>query len=304
MAILTLEGVTKEINGRKIIKGLNMQVNEGEVYGFLGPNGAGKTTTIRMIVGLIRVSGGRITICGHDVCKEHSEAMKYVGCIVENPEVYSYMSGYKNLVHYARLAGIPNRKERIAEVVDLVGLTNRIHDKVKRYSLGMRQRLGLAQALLAKPKLLILDEPTNGLDPAGIREFRDLMRKLANQGMSVFVSSHLLGEIQLMCDRVAILRDGVVIKEQPVDSLLESGSCYYNVGIDQEVLAIEVLKREQIQVKVVETGIIQVQADETEIKEIVKLLVYNNIGITSLQRTQESLEELFLELTDKESLIS
>lgn len=303
MAILTLEGVTKEIHGRKIIRGLNMQVNEGEVYGFLGPNGAGKTTTIRMIVGLIRASGGKITICGHDVSEEHSAAMKYVGCIVENPEVYSYMSGYKNLVHYARLAGIPNPKKRINEVVELVDLTNRIHDKVKRYSLGMRQRLGLAQALLAEPKLLILDEPTNGLDPAGIREFRDLMRKLANQGMSVFVSSHLLGEIQLMCDRVAILKDGVVIKEQPVHSLLESGASYYNVAIDQEKLAIDVLTREQKQVKVVGKGVIQVQADESEIKEIVKLLVFNNIGLTSLQRTQESLEELFLELTDQESLI-
>lgn len=303
MAILTLEGVTKEIHGRKIIRGLNMQVNEGEVYGFLGPNGAGKTTTIRMIVGLIRASGGKITICGHDVSEEHSAAMKYVGCIVENPEVYSYMSGYKNLVHYARLAGIPNPKKRINEVVELVDLTNRIHDKVKRYSLGMRQRLGLAQALLAEPKLLILDEPTNGLDPAGIREFRDLMRKLANKGMSVFVSSHLLGEIQLMCDRVAILKDGVVIKEQPVHSLLESGASYYNVAIDQEKLAIDVLTREQKQVKVVGKGVIQVQADESEIKEIVKLLVFNNIGLTSLQRTQESLEELFLELTDQESLI-
>jgi ABC-2 type transport system ATP-binding protein len=276
-----------------------MSVQPGEVYGFLGPNGAGKTTTIRMIVGLIKATSGTITICGHDITKDHDKAMQKVGCIVENPETYSYLSGYKNLVHYARLAGISNMEKRIREVVELVNLKDRIHDKVKRYSLGMRQRLGLAQALLNKPKLLILDEPTNGLDPAGIREFRDLMRQLANSGMAVFVSSHLLGEVQQLCDRVAILKDGVIVTEKDVKHLLETGSSTYHICVDQEQLALHLLNREQIPVQVVKSNMIQVEVNEEQIKWIVRFLVENNVNISLVEKSSDSLEELFLNLTEE-----
>ena len=167
--VVEIQNVSKVIKGKTIIDSLSFEVNRGEVFGFLGPNGAGKTTTIRMIVGLIGMTSGDIKISGYSVKNDFEKAVRHVGAIVENPEMYKFLSGYENLVHFARMSkGI--KKEKIDEAVQLVGLTDRIHDKVKTYSLGMRQRLGLAQSLLHDPKVLILDEPTNGLDPAGIRE--------------------------------------------------------------------------------------------------------------------------------------
>ena len=173
-----------------------------------------------MLTGLIKPTDGTISICGYDVRKEFTEAMQYLGCIVENPELYPYLSGWDNLLHFARM--LPSiSEEQIKETIAFVGLDNRIHDKVKTYSLGMRQRLGIAQALLNRPKVLILDEPTNGLDPAGIREMRQFIRNLAeNEGLSVLVSSHLLSEIQLLCDRVAIMKKGEIIQIDSVENLL------------------------------------------------------------------------------------
>ncbi|RIV18855.1 ABC transporter ATP-binding protein, partial [Alicyclobacillaceae bacterium I2511] len=219
MPILTLENLHKRLGRRDVIRGLTMTVEPGEVYGFVGPNGAGKTTTIRMIVGLIRPSAGRVTIGGFDVQHQRSHALAQVGAIVENPETYSYLSGRQNLMQYARLAGVADAGLRIDEVTEQVRLKDRIDDKVKNYSLGMRQRLGVAQALLARPKLLVLDEPTNGLDPAGMREFRQLMRDLADQGMAVFVSSHLLGELEQVCDRIGVIQQGELIVEEGMAAL-------------------------------------------------------------------------------------
>src|SRR4051794_2316933 len=217
---LAVKNLKKVIGKKEIIKGLTFDLREGEVFGFLGPNGAGKTTTIRMIVGLIKPTSGSIEICGSNIEENFQEAMTNLGCIVENPELYPYLSGYNNLLHFARMIeGIG--EERIKEVTELVGLTERINDKVKTYSLGMRQRLGIAQALLGRPKVLILDEPTNGLDPAGIREMRQFIRFLAEkEGLSVLVSSHLLSEIQLLCDRVAIISKGTIIRTDTVHQLL------------------------------------------------------------------------------------
>ncbi|MGE7766197.1 ABC transporter ATP-binding protein [Peribacillus sp. NPDC096540] len=217
---LSVKGLKKRIGKREIIKGIDFELKEGEVFGFLGPNGAGKTTTIRMLVGLIKPTSGSIQLCGYDVRQDFTKAMQHLGCIVENPELYPFLNGWDNLLHFARM--LPDVNEsRINEVVELVGLQSRIHDKVKTYSLGMRQRLGIAQALLNRPKVLVLDEPTNGLDPAGIREMRQFIRKLAEEeGMSVLVSSHLLSEIQLLCDRVAIIKSGEIIQTDTVESLL------------------------------------------------------------------------------------
>src|SRR4051812_39134209 len=217
---LSVKNLKKVIGKKEIIKGLTFDLREGEVFGFLGPNGAGKTTTIRMIVGLIKPTSGSIEICGSNIEENFQEAMTNLGCIVENPELYPYLSGYNNLLHFSRmLEGIG--EERIKETIAFVGLDDRIHDKVKTYSLGMRQRLGIAQALLNRPKVLILDEPTNGLDPAGIREMRQFIRNLAeNEGLSVLVSSHLLSEIQLLCDRVAIMKKGEIIQIDSVENLL------------------------------------------------------------------------------------
>jgi ABC-2 type transport system ATP-binding protein len=210
-AIVQLRNVTKRIGAKTIVNRLSFDVLPGEVFGFLGPNGAGKTTTIRMIVGLMSLSEGEVLINGLSVKKQFEQAMIHVGAIVENPEFYKFLSGYQNLQHYARM--IPGiTEERLQEVIELVRLELRIHDKVKTYSLGMRQRLGVAQAILHRPSVLILDEPTNGLDPQGIRELRDYLRRLSQEeGIAVIVSSHLLSEMELMCDRVAIIQNGKLL---------------------------------------------------------------------------------------------
>ncbi|EHZ3605543.1 ABC transporter ATP-binding protein, partial [Listeria monocytogenes] len=219
---LQVTNLHKKIRKREIIKGISFEVMPGEVFGFLGPNGAGKTTTIRMIVGLIKPTSGTILIGGKDIRKNFTEAMRGLGSIVENPEFYTFLTGQENLAYFARMDS-SIKKERIQEVTELVGLEKRINDRVSTYSLGMRQRLGIAQALLSNPKLLILDEPTNGLDPSGIHEMRDFIRALArNEGISVLVSSHLLSEIELLCDRVAIMTDGTIIKTDQVAHLLSS----------------------------------------------------------------------------------
>jgi ABC-2 type transport system ATP-binding protein len=210
-AIVQLRDVTKRIGSKTIVDHLSFDVYPGEVFGFLGPNGAGKTTTIRMIVGLMGIGKGEVLINGLSVKKQFEQAMTHVGAIVENPEFYKFLTGYQNLQHFARM--IPGiTEERLQEVIDLVRLEHRIHDKVKTYSLGMRQRLGVAQAILHRPGVLILDEPTNGLDPQGIRELRDYLRQLSREeGLAVIVSSHLLAEMELMCDRVAIIQNGKLL---------------------------------------------------------------------------------------------
>ncbi len=206
-SVLSVQNLKKKIGRKWIIKDVTFDVKPGEIFGFLGPNGAGKTTTIRMLVDLIKPTEGKISVCGYDVNRDPERALKYVGSIVENPEVYTYLTGWENLEHFARMQpGVDY--DRIQEVVNIVRLDQRIHDKVRTYSLGMRQRLGIAQALLGRPRLLILDEPTNGLDPKGIKELREFIKQLASEGMAVFVSSHLLSEIQLLCNRVAIIKLG------------------------------------------------------------------------------------------------
>src|SRR5690625_230371 len=211
---IELVNVDKSFGRKEVINDLSFSINEGEVFGLIGPNGAGKTTAIRMMVGLMRVSSGDIRIFGKSIQTNFKEAIHKVGAIVENPEIYPFLTGWQNLKHYARM--IPGiRDERIDEVIQLVGLQKPIHQKVSRYSLGMRQRLGIAQALLHRPKVLILDEPTNGLDPAGIREIRQYIRRLATEeGVAVIISSHLLSEIELMCDRIGVIKNGELVAIQ------------------------------------------------------------------------------------------
>ena len=221
--VVQLQNATKRIGNKNIVNDLSFDIPAGEVFGFLGPNGAGKTTTIRMMVGLIKISQGDIIIKGHSITKDFSKAIRSVGAIVENPDLYKYLTGYQNLKHYARMVpGVSNA--RINEMVEIMGLKDRIQDKVKTYSLGMRQRLGIAQALLHRPPLLILDEPTNGLDPAGIHELRNYLKKLAHEeGVAVFVSSHLLSEMELMCDRVGVLQNGKLVSIQSIKDFVHKG---------------------------------------------------------------------------------
>lgn len=297
MSVLTLEHVSKKIGSRLIVDDLNMTVQPGEVYGFLGPNGAGKTTTIRMIVGLIRPTQGIVKIDGFDVGRNRSAALSRVGTIVENPETYKYLTGRQNLVQYARLAGIAERDRRIEEVIDIVGLSGRLDDKVRNYSLGMRQRLGLAQALLARPKLLVLDEPTNGLDPAGMREFRELMRRFAREGMSVFVSSHLLSELQMMCDRVGILKAGRVITEQRIDDLVQRRVQAIRVCVGDALAAQQALMGKGLTAHVESAEMLAVQVGEDQAPEMIRALVAAHVDVFSVEPVKESLEDTFLELT-------
>jgi ABC-2 type transport system ATP-binding protein len=297
---LSVHNLKKVIGKKEIIKGISFDLKEGEVFGFLGPNGAGKTTTIRMLVGLIKPTSGRIQIGGYNITENFEEAMKHLGCIVENPELYPYLSGYDNLLHFANmLDGIG--KERIKEVTELVGLRDRIHDRVKTYSLGMRQRLGIAQALLGRPKVLILDEPTNGLDPAGIREMREFIRFLAEEeGLSVLVSSHLLSEIQLLCDRVAIISRGTVIKIDSVHNLLSNRE-----RVEWRFHPIEEGKRVLCSVTAIderEDGFITTEYDEIKTAEWNKLLVEAGVSVTEMNRKMPVLEDLFLELTGGDSI--
>lgn len=219
--VIQFQYATKKIGRKTIVDALSFDIPAGEIFGFLGPNGAGKTTTIRMMVGLIKISKGDIFIKGQSITRNFNQAIRHVGAIVENPDFYKYLTGYQNLKHYARM--VPGvTKTRIEEIVEIVGLKDRIHEKVRTYSLGMRQRLGIAQALLHRPSLLILDEPTNGLDPAGIHELRHYLKRLAQEeGVAVFVSSHLLSEMELMCDRVGILQNGRLVRIQSMQDLQE-----------------------------------------------------------------------------------
>ncbi|MFB3171061.1 ABC transporter ATP-binding protein [Neobacillus sp. 179-C4.2 HS] len=299
--IISLSHVTKRIGRTTIIDDLTFDVPQGEIFGFLGPNGAGKTTTIRMIVGLMSITKGEILIKGKNIKTEFEQAIRHVGAIVESPEMYKYLSGYQNLVHYARM--VPGvTKERIDEVVSLVKLENRIHDKVKKYSLGMRQRLGVAQALLHQPSLLILDEPTNGLDPAGIRELRDYLRHLTRtEGISVVVSSHLLSEMELMCDRVAILQRGKLVEVMPIQEFTRKNDqtqTYLIQAQPQEQALLTIRQMDGVQdVKQIQDGLVEVTTERERIPDILAGLMKNHIRIYGVQMVSQSLEERFLEIT-------
>jgi len=292
---------TKKVIGKKtIIDNLSFDVFPGEVFGFLGPNGAGKTTTIRMMFGLITMTEGEIFINGFSVKNNFEEAMEHIGGIVENPEMYKYLTGYQNLIHYARMHKGVNKK-RIDELVKTVGMEKRIHDKVKTYSLGMRQRLGLCQALLHAPSVLVLDEPTNGMDPAGIREMRDYLRKIAaEENVAVFVSSHLLSEMELMCDRIGIIQNGKLVDIKKIGDLLSQSENQMPVVVTAEPIQkakdclAKLFPDKELVVKEKE---IEIVLEREQIPQAVTALVQEGINLYSVQMATKSLEDKFLELT-------
>ncbi|WP_449537090.1 ABC transporter ATP-binding protein [Ferdinandcohnia sp. Marseille-Q9671] len=297
--VLQLKNVKKTIGRKEIIKGISFDVYPGEVFGFLGPNGAGKTTTIRMLVGLMSITNGEVLIKGTNIAKNFEEAVQHIGGIVENPEMYKFLTGYQNLIHYARMVkGVS--KERILEVTELVGLGKRINDKVKTYSLGMRQRLGIAQALLHSPSILILDEPTNGLDPAGIREVRDYVRKLAREeGLAVIVSSHLLSEMEMMCDRIGIIQNGKLVGVQKVTDFMgeeTSIKVLFQVGDVDRAIAVLASEFPAITTSKVEKGI-ELSIELEMIPQINASFVKNEIQVFGIAQISKSLEDRFLEVT-------
>lgn len=294
-AIVQIKGLSKEIKNKKIVSDLSFDIYEGEVFGFLGPNGAGKTTTIRMMVGLMSITEGDVIINGNSIKTDFEKAVANIGAIVENPELYKFLSGYDNLMQYARMVkGIT--KEKIDEVVELVGLTSAIRSKVKTYSLGMRQRLGLAQCLLHDPKVLILDEPTNGLDPAGIREMRDYLQKLTREkGMAVIVSSHLLSEMEMMCDRIGIIQKGELVGVQTVNELINEESQTYIVEVSDISSAQKILSVYSVDVS---KGDLYVQASREDVPEIIEKLVHAGVKIYGIKVNSKTLEDRFLEITN------
>ncbi|MCL1917902.1 MAG: ABC transporter ATP-binding protein [Peptococcaceae bacterium] len=300
--ILRVNQVSKTMGRRLIIDQVSFETYAGEVFGFLGPNGAGKTTTIKMIMGLLDIDAGDVEICDINVRKRFEKAIANAGGIVENPETYTYLTGLQNLRQYKRMrTGVTD--DRIDEVVKLVGLENRIKDKVKRYSLGMKQRLGLAQALLHKPKLLILDEPTNGLDPAGIRELRDLMKQLAGeQGISVLVSSHLLSEMELMCDRVGIISNGRIIGVKTIKELMEQTSGkqkIYRFTVNDVAKAVGILSSNEnltLSNTTPQTFEAEVEHDDI-VGQINSTLIGAGITLMGVAPVERSLEDVFIEIT-------
>lgn len=303
--IVQIRDLTKVIGKKTIIDHLSFDVYPGEVFGFLGPNGAGKTTTIRMMVGLMNMTEGEVLIDGSSIKTNFEDAIVKVGAIVENPEMYKFLTGYQNLVHYSRMMkGIT--KERIQEVIKLVGLEGRIKDKVKGYSLGMRQRLGLAQALLHRPKLLILDEPTNGLDPAGIREIRQYLRTLAREeNVAVIVSSHLLSEIELMCDRIGIIQKGKIVDVQRVNDFIQSDTAVMVAfEVDPLESAVKAIK-DAFPDREIEPSDrkLMMKMEHEMIPEVTAFLVEKGIRIYSIQSSVKTLEDVFLEVTGGEQVV-
>ncbi|MFZ7132522.1 MAG: ABC transporter ATP-binding protein [Eubacteriales bacterium] len=300
MNVLKINEVYKNLGKREIIKGISLSVDSGEIFGFLGPNGAGKTTTIKMMVGLIRPDKGSIQIAGSDILNHGDEARAQIGAVVENPEMYNYLSGMANLKLIAEVRMIPKRS--IDEVVELVDLSDRINDKVGKYSLGMKQRLGLACALLSKPKLLVLDEPTNGLDPSGIIDFRDIVKKTVQEtGTSVFISSHILSEVQQLCTKVAFINHGEIkgIENVVNGSVDNNGTEIFIIRTSPLPQILELLRSIKAVKNVsLQEGMYSVVAKKSTSPEIIKTLVSENIDVYEVYQKHNSLEQRYMELVE------
>ncbi|HEX5505854.1 MAG TPA: ABC transporter ATP-binding protein [Thermomicrobiales bacterium] len=294
--VLRVAGLTKRYGARTVVDGLDLAVRRGEVFGFLGPNGAGKTTAISMMLGLVRPAAGRIEILGHDTAHGFQEALAHVGAIVETPTFYPYLSGLDNLrVLALARGGVP--EGRRAEVLALVGLKGRERDRFGTYSLGMKQRLGIAGALLHEPDLLILDEPSNGLDPAGIVEIRNLILQLAAQGQTIILCSHLLAEVRQVCDRVAILAQGQVVAQGAVADLLRQGAQTV-LRVDDPARALALLRAVPWIEAAARDGdrlLLTMPADRDF--ALGGLLADQGFIIGELHRQERDLERYFLEIT-------
>jgi len=294
---LHTEDLTKRFGARTAVDRLTIRVERGDIYGFLGPNGAGKSTTLRMLLGLVRPTSGAIKFPVRASSWEYLKARSRIGAIIETPAFYENFSGRRNLQLLASLSG-GVQKKRVEEVLEIVDLRERAGDPVKVYSLGMRQRLGIAQALLPTPELIILDEPTNGLDPQGIHETRNLIRRLRDEfKLTVLLSSHLLTEIEQLCNRVGIIHEGRLLYEGRPEALVAS-TTLYKIRVDNLGGAIDLLSREtDVTVSRNGTSFLRVEADAEHIASVNTLLVGNGIKVYELSPAQESLEEAFLRLT-------
>ena len=299
--VLNIKGLSKQYGQRMAVNNLSLDIHKGDIFGFLGPNGAGKTTTIRMVLGLITPTAGSIQILGQDLLTNRTRVLPRVGALIETPALYLYMSGRDNLRAVGSvLGGVSN--SRLDEILALVGLSSRQKDRVRTYSLGMKQRLGIAISLLQDPDLVILDEPANGLDPAGIVEMRDLMHQLSEEGKTVLISSHQLAEIQQICTRVAIISHGALIKETTIESITK-GEGEFIVQVEKTQDALQLVRQQPwgAQASINEDGALVTLAPEGKGRNLNLFLVQAGFVPDTLAYETKDLEKIFLELTHNES---
>lgn len=289
MKVLEVKNIDKFFGKKQILKDISFDIEEGEILGFVGPNGSGKTTTIKIILGLQQASRGEVFINGNNIKDNYENAIRKVGAIVESPDMYMYLSGLENLKLVTNYYNISHNE--IERVVEFVGLKDRIKDKVSKYSLGMRQRLGIAQAILNKPNLLIVDEPTNGLDPSGIIEFRNMLKELAKkEKMSIFISSHNLAEIENICDKVLLLKEGKIVSSDVLKEVENNDK--YKLELSSTLK----LKKEA-KVEIIDDNYIYYLGNKEDIAKVIETLVNKKIKIYSVVKCKESLEDIFIKKT-------
>ncbi|GMU87175.1 MAG: ABC transporter ATP-binding protein [Ignavibacteriales bacterium] len=298
--IIEVNGLSKVFKELTAVNNLTLNVYKGDVFGFLGPNGAGKSTTIRMLLSLIRPTSGSIKMFGLPLLTHRNEILKRIGAIVEKPDFYGYLSAYRNLEILGSISGCDTSKKRIMEILELVGLEKRYKSKVKTYSHGMKQRLGIAQALLHDPDLIILDEPTTGLDPQGMKEIRDLIFHLSNdKKKTIFLSSHILYEVELVANRMVILNKGTTVVEGTVQELLDATHLHVTFEVNDTEKAVAVLKTHfhDIPIDSVTSSKLLLRSNKNEIAELNKAFIENGISVSEIS-PKKSLEEYFLKLTE------
>ena len=298
--VLEVLGLKKRIGLKTIVEDITFDMHEGEIIGLLGPNGSGKTTIMRMMVGLTKTTKGDVYCFEKPLGLGKTAMLKEVGAMIETPEFYNYMSGWSNLKQIARVCGKKVTRARMKELVEFVGLKKVIRKKVKTYSLGMRQRLGLAQALLNDPKVLILDEPVNGLDPQGVQDFRNKLKEIAATGVSILISSHLLDEIEKVCDRVIVIEKGKIIADDKLENLV-ADEIIKTLIRTHDVEKTEILVRELgVRYELTNDGLVFENLDREEKARIITYLVNNNVEIDTIRELHTSLEDRFLQITGGE----
>ncbi|MGG3799288.1 ATP-binding cassette domain-containing protein [Metabacillus fastidiosus] len=289
--------LTKKFKGKTVVDNINLSIKKGEIYGFLGPNGAGKTTTIRMLLGLMKPTNGKMELFGQDMKNNHIEALRKIGSLVESPSYYGHLTARENLEALRKILQVP--KNRIDEVLSIVRLTNDANRPVKGFSLGMKQRLGIAAAILGNPELLILDEPTNGLDPSGIHEIRDLIKNMPKQyGITVLISSHLLSEIDQIATEVGIITKGKIIYQDSIEKLRNKARPKIAIKASEMDKAKALLLTKGILFKKQENRLISENANDEIVAKSISILASANISIYRVEEKRKSLEEIFLELTN------
>lgn len=293
--ILEVKNLSKRFKNNKVLDNISMKVFKGDIYGFIGPNGAGKTTTIKCILGLLKHINGKIYICGREILESKEYIMLNIGAMIDYPSFYTNLSGYKNLLLYANVLNLDGN--RVDEVLDLVKLSENKNRKVCIYSMGMKQRLAIARAFLTKPKIVILDEPTNGLDPGGVKDMRNLIKHLANENNTTFIyCSHILNEVQNLCNRVAIINKGKILVEDSINNLLNGDKESYHIVSNEKDKLKSILRGLALKITYTDTGI-NVEIKKGDFRVINKLIVDSNVDVRDISKNNISLEDYFLKET-------